>query len=253
MSLASPPVTLEENGINTTTANANVIENFSDVIATIMNEAQYRILCGRTPRNAILTRPGKGKRTFNYVSHAYVTCQLNKAFGFNWDVKTLPWGNGDYYRYIPPKHGPDRNGKEVKYHNGSYLVQVELTLRIMRLRQPANPDSGFELVATIVKTATGEKEELRGMTPGGHVKSAESDGLKKAATRLGVALDLYWQDADEDYLPPKEPPKTQAEFIIRLSELGLTVPQAMSKLGKSLPEITPAQDFVKLRNMTKRA
>ena len=253
MSLPSPLATLEENGVNVTTANTNVIENFSDVIATIMNEAQYRILCGRTPRNAILTRPGKGKRTFNYVSHAYVTCQLNKAFGFNWDVKTLPWGNGDYYRYIPPKHGPDRNGKEVKYHNGSYLVQVELTLRIMRLRQPANPDSGFELVATIVKTATGEKEELRGMTPGGHVKSAESDGLKKAATRLGVALDLYWQDADEDYLPPKEPPKTQAEFIIRLSELGLTVPQAMSKLGKSLPEITPAQDFVKLRNMTKRA
>lgn len=251
MSLDNAPTTLEDTGINITTANANVIENFSDVIATIMNEAQYRILCGRTPRNAILTRPGKGRQTFSYVSHAYVTCQLNKAFGFNWDVRTLPWGDGGYYHYVPPKYGPDRDGKEVLYHNGSYLVQVELTVRIMRLREPGNPDAGFELVAVITKTATGEKEELRGMTPGSHVKSAESDGFKKAATRFGVALDLYWQDADEDYLPPKDPPKSQAEFIVRLPELRLTLAQALSHLGKSLPEITPAQDFTKLRDMAK--
>jgi len=70
---------------------------------------------------------------------------------------------------------------------------------------------------------------------------------------MGVALDLYWQDADEDYMPATEPPKTQARFIVRLSELGLTFEQALTMLGKSLPEITPAQDFIKLRNMTKGA
>jgi hypothetical protein len=251
MSLSNAPTIIEDTGINLDESMA--IQKFGDVVASIMNEAQYRILCGRTPKKYIKTRPGKGKKTFSYVPHGYVVGVLNKAFGFNWDVETLPWGDGNYYRYIPPKYGPDRDGKEVKYHNGSYLVQVKLTLRIMKLREANDPDSGFELVATIVKTATGEKEELRGMTPGGHVKSAESDGLKKTATRLGVALDLYWQDADEDYMPATEPPQSQAEFIVRLPELGKTHQQAMAMLGKTLPEIDPARDFIKLRNMIKGA
>lgn len=239
------PGTLAGAGVNVDTSMA--IQKFGDVFASVMNEAQFAILCGRTPKRYIKTRPGKGKKTFSYVPHGYVVGVLNKAFGFNWDWEILPQGNGDYYKYIPPFMGPDKRnpGKEVQWQPGSYLVAGKLTVRIVN---PANPSI---VLATIVKTATGEKEHMRGMTHGGHVKSAASDGLKKAASRLGVALDLYWQDADEDYMPATEPPKTQAEFIVRLRELGLTVPQAMGMLGKSLPEIVPTQDFIKLRDMIK--
>lgn len=247
MPLASPLTTLEDTGINVDESMA--IQKFGDVFASVMNQAQFSILCGRTPKKYIKTRPGKGKRTFSYVPHGYVVGVLNKAFGFNWDWEILPQGNGDYYKYIPPFMGPDKRnpGKEVQWQPGAYLVNGKLTVRIVN---PADPSI---VLATIVKDATGEKEHMRGMTHGGHIKSAASDGLKKAASRMGVALDLYWQDADEDYMPATEPPKTQAEFIVRLRELNLTVPQAMSKLGKSLPEIIPAQDFIKLRSMVKGA
>jgi len=247
MSLANAPTTLEETGVNLNTDMA--IRQFGDVFASVMNEAQFAILCGRTPKKYIKTRPGKGKKTFSYVPHGYVVGVLNKAFGFNWDWEILPQGNGDYYKYIPPFMGPDnRNpGKEVQWQPGSYLVNGKLTVRVV---SPTDPST---VLATIIKTATGEKEHMRGMTHGGHIKSAGSDALKKASFRMGVALDLYWQDADEDYMPATEPPKTQAEFIVRLPELGLTHQQAMTMLGKSLPEITPAQDFIKLRSMTKGA
>ena len=247
MSLSNAPTTLEDNGVNVDDSMA--IQKFGEVFASVMNEAQFAILCGRTPKKYIKTRPGKGKRTFSYVPHGYVVGVLNKAFGFNWDWEILPQGDGNYYKYLPPLMGPDsRNpGQEVQWQPGSYLVNGKLTVRVV------NPNNPEQVLATIVKTATGEKEHMRGMTHGGHIKSAASDALKKAASRMGVALDLYWQDADEDYMPATEPPKTQAEFIVRLPELGLTVTQALSHLGKSLPEIVPAQDFIKLRNMTKGA
>lgn len=247
MSLTNAPATLEDTGINIDDGMA--IQRFTDVFASVMNEAQFAILCGRTPKKYIKTRPGKGKKTFSYVPHGYVVGVLNKAFGFNWDWEILPQGNGDYYKYIAPVMGPDKRnpGKEVQWQPGSYIVTGKLTVRVVA------PTDSSRLLATIIKAATGEKEHMRGMTHGGHIKSAASDALKKAASRMGVALDLYWQDADEDYMPATEPPKTQAEFIVRLSELGLTVPRAMERLGKSLPEIIPAQDFIKLRNMTKGA
>ena len=87
--------------------------------------------------------------------------------------------------YIPPVDG---------MRNGSFIVHGKLTVEIH------NPTRPSEIIATIVKTSSGEKEEMKGMTAGSHIKSAESDAFKKAASRLGVALDLYWQDADEDYL-----------------------------------------------------
>ena len=247
MSLANAPTTLEDTGVNENDDMA--IQKFGEVFASVMNEAQFAILCGRTPKKYIKTRPGKGRKTFSYVPHGYVVGVLNKAFGFNWDWELLPQGNGDYYKYIPPLMGPDKRnpGEEIQWQPGSYIVTGKLTVRVV---DPHNPE---HVLATIVKVATGEKEHMRGMTHGGHIKSAASDAFKKSSFRLGVALDLYWQDADEDYMPATEPPKSQAEFIVRLSELGLTHQQAMNKLGKSLPEIVPAQDFIKLRNMVKGA
>ena len=42
-------------------------------------------------------------------------------------------------------------------------------------------------------------------------------------------------------------PTTAAEFIVRLQELGLTLPDALSKLGKELAQLNPSADFVRLR------
>lgn len=172
--------------------NELVIADFSDVVSSVVSKAQFDILRGRTPRSAIKKRPGKGGKTFSYVPHGYVTAVLNKAFGFAWDWEIVPQEGGKLFIELPAQ-------PEQSRPNGSIIVQGKLTVRIH------NPKKPTEIMETIVKMATGEKEILKGMTWGGMIKSAESDAFKKAATRLGIANDLYWQDTEGDYMPEAEP------------------------------------------------
>lgn len=165
---------------------------FADIVASIMNEAQFAIISGKTPREAIKKRPGKGGKTFSYVPHGYVTAVLNRAFGFDWTFEIVPNGRGDFYEYFPETEITLR--KKPYTRPASCIVQGKLTIHI---HNPANP---AEILGTIVKMSTGEREDAGGMTMGSLIKAAESDALKKAASRLGVALDLYWQDAEADYL-----------------------------------------------------
>jgi len=171
-----------------------VPRNFATIIQSVMNEAQWMVLAGRTPKHLIKKRPGKGGKTFSYVPHGYVTATLNRCFGFDWDFELLPWGDGDYFQYREAVMGEDYKGDELELRPASVLVHGKLTVRV---RDPGDPT---RVIAPISKSAIGEKEAIRGMTWGGLVKSAASDALKKASSLLGVALDLYWQDMDEDYL-----------------------------------------------------
>lgn len=169
-----------------------LITRFSDIVASVMNEAQFAIISGRTPRAAIKTRKGKGDKTFSYVPHGYVTKKLNEAFGFDWDFETISNGRGEMFTYFPEEKMVLRNKPYIR--PASCIVHCKLTFRIR------DPRDLREVIATITKTATGEREDAGGMTMGSLIKAAESDGLKKAASKLGVALDLYWADAEADYL-----------------------------------------------------
>jgi hypothetical protein len=215
------------------------IKSFEDVLSGVINKSQFEILRGRTPRKHIKTRPGKGGKTFSYVEHGYVTKVLNTAFGFAWSFEILPQGDGNYFVYLPPV---ERDGERMR--PGSVLVHGKLTVHVH------NPDNPAEVLATIIKTSTGEKEELKGMTWGGHLKSAESDALKKAASRVGIALDLYWADADEDYIEEQAEQarggidslrlegKSDAEIAKRLSDDGM----GRSAIAKAMD--VPIKDVV---------
>jgi len=211
---SSDLVVLGENDLDASMEKEIVVSTFDQIVKSTITEAQFLIISGRTPKSVIKKRPGKGGKVFSYVPHGYVVAVLNRAFGFNWDFETVPQNN-EMFKVLPLVMGPDKNGKEVVYRNPSVLVHGKLTVRII------DPTDARVTLATIVKTATGEKEATRGMSWGGLVKSAESDALKKAASKLGVALDLYWQDADSDYIPSA--PKTPEELhIIELRENGMS-------------------------------
>lgn len=197
--------------------NALVIKSFDSIVASVVNEAQFTILQGRTPKRFIKRRPGKGGLIFSYVPHGYVTAVLNRAFGFDWDWEILPIRNGQMFEFMEAQQG-------MKY--GSVLVHGKLTVRI---RHPEDPT---QVIAEICKSATGEKEAIKGFTWGALVKSAESDAFKKAASRLGVALDLYWQDGDEDYMPPDE----EEVLKKKVREMTGTPKQIADELG-----VSPAQ------------
>lgn len=184
-----------------------VAVEFSDIVQSVINEAQWNILKGRTPDKYKKTRPGKGGKTFTYVPHGYVTAVLNSAFGFDWDFELVPIDDKKLFLYMEGKI----SGKK---QNPSVLVHGKLTVRIH--------DKKGKLIATIIKTSTGEKESIKNMSWGALLKSAESDAFKKAASRLGIALDLYWQDADEDYIPAE---KLSPEMQALVDAIGTTTKQ----------------------------
>lgn len=175
------------------------IRTFTETVQSVMTRAQFEILSGRTPKNVIQHRKGKGGKTFAYVPHGYVTKKLNEAFGFDWDFEILQDGQGNWFTVMPETSVKGSSGKPIPRAE-SFIVVGRL---IVRLHSPNDPSV---ILATITKTCTGEKECVPGMTWGAHIKSAEADALKKCAARLGVALDLYWADAEQDLLDNPQPP-----------------------------------------------
>ena len=164
-------------------------------VMKIMAQKQIEILTSKTPEYAIKRRPGGGGRTLRYVPHGYVTDVLNKAFGFDWDCNLLPYFNGNVYHQVDVDTGTKYGQKHPKAGwpviRHTLSVCTELVIRIH------NPNKASELIATIRKTGVGSSIWYEENEWGDSLKAAESDGLKVAASKLGIALDLYWDDTSE--------------------------------------------------------
>jgi len=159
----------------------------ADVLMPVMNEAQMRMLCGRTPAHVIRTRPGRGGKAFRYIPYGYAVDSLNKAFGFDWDFVILPVFNGNLFKQTDVEV-KDRSGK-VTYVNHNLTVYGELKVRIRNNKNV--------VIATIVKQGIGSQDWNEANEFGDSLKGASSDALKRAAHELGVGLDLYFDEQVE--------------------------------------------------------
>ena len=149
---------------------------------TWMSEHQLTFMMQKTPRDQVYRRKGKGGKEFDYVTGSYITKALNYAFGWNWDFEVL-------------EHG--KEGDHV-------WVLGRLTVR-----NPADTQ-------TITKTQFG-RSDVKQLTSGkGNVdygndlKAASTDALKKCASMLGFASDVYGkteytQESGQAPLPPADP------------------------------------------------
>jgi len=144
-----------------------------------ITEAQLTILTQRTPAEVIRQRPGPGGKLLSYVEHAWVTEQLNLAFNWAWSWGILEW------RLLP-----EQDPSEV-------FVLGKLTIHSQ------NGD--------LVKSQFGSSDVKRDrqgkpISIGDDLKAASSDALKKCASLLGLALDLYHSDDDRHAEQPKAAP-----------------------------------------------
>lgn len=152
---------------------------------TWLGNNQILQMVQKTPQQYIYTRPGKGGGKFSYVTGSYVTKMLNFVFGWNWDFDVVEQG---------------REG-------GVVWVKGKLTVR--------NADGRQQIVKTQfgraeIKFMRGSKEML---DYGNDLKAATTDALKKCASMLGIASDVFskFEYKDEsgndahDQTPP--PPK----------------------------------------------
>lgn len=122
---------------------------------------------GKTPKESIQERPGKGGQIFSYVDVIYVMRKLDEAYGPFWNVDTeLP------------------EGWLTAASKGQLVVKVTITVRNPDGTETRRSQFGSD---TIQMSNTGQPaKEL-----GDSVKAAASDGLKKAASLFGVARDVY--------------------------------------------------------------
>lgn len=129
---------------------------------TWLSEKQITRLVETTPPQYVYKRPAKGGGTWDYVTVSYVQRVLDYAFGFNWDFEIL------------------EHGKEADH----VWVKGKLTIR--------NPEGTMQ----IVKSQFG-RSEVKHKSSGGNLdygndlKAAASDSLKKCASMLGIARDIY--------------------------------------------------------------
>lgn len=128
-----------------------------------IEEKQLLTILQRTPTQHIYRRPGKGGGQFEYVTGVYVKKVLNYVFGFMWDFEVK-------------SHG--REGNQV-WVLGRLTIKNQEGISIIVKEQFGRAD---------IKLKRGTEEPL---DYGNDLKAASTDALKKCASELGIASDIY--------------------------------------------------------------
>lgn len=129
---------------------------------TWMSEKQVLRMVQGTPKQHIYTRPAKGGGSWSYVTGNYVEKVLNYTFGWNWDFEVVAHG---------------KEGDQI-------WVQGRLTVK---------DDHGHSISKSQFGRADIKfKRDKTGMLDyGNDLKAATTDALKKCASLLGIASDIY--------------------------------------------------------------
>lgn len=150
-----------------------------------LTEKQLNIMLKKTPAKYVRERPAKGGGKWKYVSVGYITKALNLMFGWDWSFDILK--------------------EEVFIEAGEVVVKGQLTVKV-----------GDK---SIVKTQYGNKDIMfrkgtqKPLSIGNDMKSAASDSLKKCASMIGLAQDIY---APEEFI---ETQVQECEPIVDVGEM----------------------------------
>lgn len=162
---------------------------------TWLSENQLLKMLQRTPPEMVYKRKGRGGSEFDYVQGSYCIKWLNFTFGWNWDFEVVQEPTVSEILELISK-GIDQ-----------IWVTGKLTVR--------SPDSRF----SVVKTQTGKaeikllRESKKPMDIGNDLKAANTDALKKCASLLGFASDIYGKSSFKEetgLVPRKDGPTVQS-------------------------------------------
>lgn len=137
----------------------------------VLETAHMNLLYKKTPGQHIHEKPGKGGGKFKYVTGAYVKSQLNRLFGFDWNFTVKQF--------------------DVKGNQCIVFGRLEGNIR----------DKDGKLVTTLVREQFGradiktlKSDKTKALDFGNDLKAATTDALKKCASDLGIARDVYAAD-----------------------------------------------------------
>ncbi len=138
-------------------------EELTKAGVNLLNTEQLNFLLQKTPKNHIFKRVAKGGGHWEYVTGVYVKKVLNLVFGWDWSFEII-------------KHEFDLNikqayvlGKLTVHSGGRDIIKMQF----------GRADIKFK------------KDTKEPLDIGNDLKAASTDALKKCASELGVASDIY--------------------------------------------------------------
>lgn len=155
--------------------------NKLSIVPAQFTQKQLLHILQKTPANHIYRRPGKGSGEWEYVTGVYVKKVLNYICGWNWD-------------FLVVEHG--REG-DLVWVLGKLIIRNSKGQEITKM-QFGRADVKFK------------KNTKTLLDFGNDLKAATTDSLKKCASELGIASDIYGknefkaiQSEDKGFVPPK--------------------------------------------------
>lgn len=137
------------------------------IIESPMNQKQLLFMLQKTPKDHVYKRKGKGGKDWDYVTGVYVKKVLNYVFGWKWNFEVV-------------EH-------KILSDIGQILVLGKLTI------------TGTD--PQIVKMQWGRADikyrkdkQTQPLDLGNDLKAATTDSLKKCASEIGIASDIYGKE-----------------------------------------------------------
>lgn len=197
--------------------------------ASIFNQDQQQLLHRRTPKRFTYEREGAQGQVFTYVRGGHVRNQLNSLFGYNWnfEVETTveeAFKVAQLTRCCVVKGvltGKVPVAKEVVSSDGTTTKEVVF-------EEIKKVQFGRSMVK-FKKAAPSQPVDF-----GNDLKGAATDALKKCASSLGIASDIY--DKDEfielDVIGASENTDRQKNIERMTEEAKKSIDEQSTKVGE---------------------
>ena len=199
------------------------------LIPAPISPKQLLFILQKTPTAHIYHRPAKGGGTWDYVTGVYVKKVLNYIFGWMWNFEVKDKG---------------REGDLV-------WVQGRLTIN-NKTGKPMIIKEQFGRAD--IKMKKGTKDPL---DYGNDLKAATTDALKKCASELGIASDVYGknefiniQKQDKGFTPPPVEVIEDGKFEEVVPELEAEVGKKVVELKEMLKGKTDQEKIANLKERT---
>lgn len=145
-------------------------------VKSLLTVDQLNLMLAKTPESQIRKRKAKGGGTWDYVTGAYIKKVLNLMFGFDWDFNIL-----DY---------------KFDINVGQAFVHGRLTVSVVdnygNVRKIIKEQFGRQEIKFKNEWVDGKKVKTNiPLDLGNDMKAAATDALKKCASELGIAQDIY--------------------------------------------------------------
>lgn len=135
-----------------------------------ISQKQFLCIMQKTPKEHIYSRPAKGGGKWDYVTGVYIKKVLNYTFGWNWSFEIKDKIINDNQVIVLGK-------LSCKAENGDVIIKEQWGRADIKYKKQYKP--------------TDERVPL---DLGNDLKGATTDALKKCASELGIASDIYGKE-----------------------------------------------------------